>query len=205
MNTSTRVALPLLATVLAAILGGCDGSEDGDTKTGSDGSGKTGASSSAGSGSTGSDGTGTDGSETDGSGTSGSTGGSGGSTSEKPLSHAKDIQPIWDEHCVTDCHEDTKTAAWPSFLMDADNAYETLFGDAAISNAFNPSVIKGKPDQSFLIRKLTVPGKDEGLRMPVKEIPPAKTGDLPDYKEDTPIEAADLEKIRSWIKQGAPK
>lgn len=136
--------------------------------------------------------TGTDSVGDDSTGTTGGTD-TGGSdeTGFGPLSHAVDIQPIWNEACVADCHE--SGGLNQDVLLNGGEAYDELLMGFPVA-ATIPYVEAGDPDRSYLLHKLDgtqdeVPGGG-GSPMPLgKPLLPAQT----------------REKIRAWIAQGAPE
>lgn len=119
-----------------------------------------------------------------GGGTGGGTTGGGGA-----LSHAVDIQPIWDAKCVSACHE-VGGAAELSLLLSEGDAY------AAILSAPSPSVpgltivVPGDRDNSYLWHKINGTQADiggGGLKMPIGGA----------------LDIADIETIGQWIDEGA--
>jgi len=88
-----------------------------------------------------------------------------------------DIKPIFNKKCIS-CHGGVKKKA----------GFSLLFRDEALANTESgkPAIIPGKPDESEMIRRLTI--KDPEERMP--------------YKHD-PLSEDEIEKLRKWIKQGA--
>ena len=95
-----------------------------------------------------------------------------------PVDFAKDIQPIFAEHC-TECHGPDKQKAGLNLADPASLRAELKSGEHA--------VVPGKPDQSELIYRLTTTDADE-------QMPP------PD--EGKPLPTADIAKIRQWISEG---
>jgi hypothetical protein len=107
------------------------------------------------------------------------------------LSHAVDIQPIWDAGCVTDCHEPGGTAA---MVLDlSGNAYANIVdinsGQAQLLKLVEPN----NSAESYLVAKL------EGNQNIV-----GGTGlDMPSGSD--PLDAATLTTIKAWIDAGAPE
>jgi uncharacterized membrane protein len=98
-----------------------------------------------------------------------------GSADEKKVDFAKDIQPIFKEHCY-ECHSAEKDLA--SLRLDS---REAAFkgGDSG------KVIIPGKSQDSRLVQRIT--GSEDGLRMP-----PGK-----------PLTQSEIKLIRDWIDQGA--
>lgn len=115
-------------------------------------------------------------------GPSGTTGGG------EALSHAVDIQPIWDAHCVSACHEPGGSAAM-TLLLGAEVAYDALVqGEASVPGL--TLVVPESREDSYLWHKLNNTQADVGgggLKMPLGGA----------------LDAADLEAIGLWIDQGA--
>jgi hypothetical protein len=107
---------------------------------------------------------------------------------DQPLSHAADIQAIWDANCLSACHEPGGNAV--TVLDLADNAYPNIVGVAS-SQAPGMSLVKaGDSAQSYLVAKLRgtqVAAGGLGATMP-------SGGMLPE---------ATIELIEAWIDEGA--
>lgn len=116
----------------------------------------------------------------------------GGSTS---LSHAVDIQPIWDAKCVEACHE--PDGEW-GFLLDmSGDGYAAIVGVASSQVASMNHVEPGDPENSYLWHKInntqaSVGGS--GLAMPK-----ARAGMMAAM-----MTADELATIEEWIAGGAP-
>ena len=96
---------------------------------------------------------------------------------EGEVDFASEIRPLLGKHCVA-CHGPDEAKRKADLRLDLE------------SGLLNPEVIKrGKPDESELMHRLTTTDPDEVM-------PPPDKG--------TPVPAADVEKIRKWIAQGAP-
>lgn len=87
------------------------------------------------------------------------------------------VKPIFNKKCIS-CHGGVKRKAGFSLLFRSDALEPTESG--------KPAIIPGKPDQSELIRRLTLNDPEE--RMP--------------YKHE-PLSKQEINILRSWIKQGA--
>jgi hypothetical protein len=114
----------------------------------------------------------------------------GGSTTgtQGELSHAADIQPIWDANCVTACHT-TGGSAQTYILFDMD-AYGQIVDKPSGSYPALTLVTSGDRDASYLWHKLNgtqVEAGGGGSKMPLAGM----------------LSADDLEKVGSWIDQGA--
>lgn len=110
-----------------------------------------------------------------------------------PITLARIQMEVFNPSCAfSSCHGLKGRRA--GLILQEGYAYDSLIN----VDATNPAaaargwkrVIPGKPEQSFLLRKLTTPGPDEGSLMPQgsKGLPPDK-----------------IALIRRWIAQGAPK
>lgn len=90
---------------------------------------------------------------TDGGSTGDATGGSGSTGVAGQLSHAADIQPIWDKYCMAACHEAGGSGAG-SLLMDGDD-YDALVGVAALGLPTMDLVAPGDRLTSYVWHKLS--------------------------------------------------
>jgi hypothetical protein len=129
----------------------------------------------------GDDETGTTGGDED---TGESTGGHG------PLSHALDIQPLWDEHCVTNCHEPGGLNT--DVVLTPDRAYTDLLERFPVA-ATIPYVEPGDPSRSYLIYKL-----DDRQ----SEAPGGGGVPMPQGAPLLPLSVR--QRIEAWVEQGAP-
>ena len=100
------------------------------------------------------------------------------SSSAAPVDFAKEIQPIFAEHC-TECHGPDKQKAGLNLADPFSLQAELKSGEHA--------VVPGKPGQSALVYRLTTPNPD-------KQMPPPKKG--------KPLPTTDIAKIRQWISEG---
>ncbi len=95
---------------------------------------------------------------------------------------SRDIQPVLAEHCFH-CHgKDEATRKGGLRLDDRDAALKGGKGDG-------PAIVPGQPDKSALMARIHSKDADEVMPPP---------------KEKKPITAADAEKLRQWIAEGAP-
>jgi len=171
--TSFRLALRVTGASLVGLLAlsGCDGDDDdtGSGDTVADTSGMT---------------------DTDPGMTGDSTGDSADSSggSGSGLSHAADIQPIWDANCnQMGCHE-----AGGLFAPDLspDGAYAAIVGVASPTSDLN-LVEAGSPDDSYLFRKI------DGTWMDA----PGGTGSM--MPLTGMLSEGDIDTIMMWIADGA--
>ncbi|MCX4243224.1 c-type cytochrome [Paraliomyxa miuraensis] len=112
------------------------------------------------------------------------------------LSHAADIQPIWDEHCVTACHE--ADGEWGLFLDMTGDAHAAIVGVAAPQLMSMSHIEPGDPDASYIWHKINntqVAAGGSGLPMP-KARPGMPVTELTPEQLDT---------IEEWILAGAPE
>jgi hypothetical protein len=134
------------------------------------------------------------------------------------LSHAADIQPIWEEHCVEGCHE--PGGLWPS--NDLTDGYEGLVDQSGIAPLSSENddlqlVTPGSVENSFVVDKMrgthveAIGGDDAelfaGLSMPVEENPAfdPKKNDEPQFLESGPIPEDQIQLVEDWINCGAPE
>jgi hypothetical protein len=119
-----------------------------------------------------------------------------GSGTPSDLSHATDIQPIWDEHCVTACHE--PDGEW-GFLLDmSGDAYDNIVGVMAPQLASMNHIEPGDPEASYIWHKINntqAAAGGSGLQMPK-----APTGGTA-----TVLTQAQIDTIEAWITAGAPE
>jgi hypothetical protein len=106
------------------------------------------------------------------------------------VSHAEDIQPIWDARCLgPGCHEEPSPGN--GLVLNVD-AYTNLV-DVFATGANRPLVDPGNPDNSFLVNKLDGSFDDpevngSGSRMPLAM---------------DPLTPEELDLVVTWIEQGA--
>lgn len=118
-------------------------------------------------------------------------------TSSTDLSHAADIQPIWDQHCVEGCHEPSGT--WALVDLSPEMAYISIVGETGtqtISTGMN-LIEPGSLDDSYLWHKLKgthVEAGGSGVSMPAND----------DLTAGDPLDDATLDIIAEWIEGGAP-
>ena len=94
------------------------------------------------------------------------------------IDFTRDVEPILKEHCL-DCHGPDKQKS--EFRVDR-RSLLLAGGDLG-----EPSIIPGKPDESFLIQ--AVSGEVDDMIMPPK---------------GAPLSAEQISTLRAWIAQGAP-
>ena len=84
--------------------------------------------------------------------------------------------------------------SFPQLSLVAGDAHDALVNKAATETCGGVLVVPGKPDQSYLMHKLTEAKPCDGGRMPrgFELIKPQ------------PLSAESLATIRSWINAGAP-
>ena len=113
------------------------------------------------------------------------------------VSYEAEIQPIWDEHCMG-CHgfHTPHLTAGESRknLLDEQSWFECVAGDHV------RYVVARKPDESFLLNRLTGIWPADVSGDCVRPMPADVSG------VDTPLEQIDpeaVERIRTWIAEGA--
>lgn len=99
------------------------------------------------------------------------------STSHNEIDFNTEVKPILNNKCIS-CHGGVKKKG----------GFSVLFRSEAMANTESgkPAIIPGKPDQSELIRRITMNDPEE--RMP--------------YKHDA-LSSEEINTLRQWIKQGA--
>jgi hypothetical protein len=100
------------------------------------------------------------------------------STDHHAIDFNTEVKPIFNNKCIS-CHGGVKRKAGFSLLFRTEAMANTESG--------KPAIIPGKPDQSELIRRITLNDPEE--RMP--------------YKHE-PLSNKEIGILRQWIKQGAP-
>jgi mono/diheme cytochrome c family protein len=110
---------------------------------------------------------------------------SGGGGNPPPVSFEADVQPIFDENCVT-CHQ-SSGAPQGLVLEDGKSWHSLLHGRSAESKL--PLVAPGRPDESYLFHKLagSQTRTGSGARMP--------PGD--------PLAPDEVAIVQRWIAAGA--
>ncbi len=124
-----------------------------------------------------------------------SSGGDGMDDGMPALSHAADIQPLWDQYCVPMCHE--PGGEWPTNDLSG-NAYGVIVDMPSAQNTLMNYVTPGEPDNSYLLHKMRgtqVMSGGSGLNMP-KGLP---------MMDPVVVPEAEIAMIESWISQGAPE
>ena len=99
------------------------------------------------------------------------------STDHQEIDFNTQVKPIFNNKCIS-CHGGVKRKAGFSLLFESEALANTESG--------KPAIIPGKPDQSELIRRITLNDPEE--RMP--------------YKHE-PLSSKEIDILRKWIKQGA--
>jgi hypothetical protein len=106
---------------------------------------------------------------------------------ESPATFTEVFDEILFQSCgFSSCHGGSAGAP---FLTEAEDAYDSLVGVESNSKANAVLVVPGNPDQSYLIQKLE---NAEGI-----------TGDA--MPPSSPLSDEAIERIRSWIEDGAQK
>ena len=103
------------------------------------------------------------------------------------ISHAVDIQPIWNASCMSGCHPGNDSM----LSLEPDFAWKTMVGIPSVEIPLMDRVEPGEPDQSYLVHKIEDTHLDVGgmgFAMP-------NFSDL--LAED------EVQLIRDWIEQGA--
>ena len=113
------------------------------------------------------------------------TGGGGGGGG---VSFAADVQPIFDQNCaLAGCHAAASASA--GLVLAAGSAFDNIVGVPSSQQPGTNRVASGDPDNSYLVRKIEGAAGVSGGRMPLNR---------------SPLSAAQITTIRTWIDQGAP-
>lgn len=122
-----------------------------------------------------------------------------GSATAGGISHAADMQPIWDANCVDDCHE--PGGNW-SFVDMSGDAYGVLVlgeGTPTQTAAAGMELIEPESkEDSYLWHKINGTHIDvggSGVQMPAN----------PDLTAGPPLDQATIDLIGEWIDAGAPE
>jgi hypothetical protein len=106
------------------------------------------------------------------------------------LSHAADIQPIWDDNCVTGCH----MPGGIGMPLDLTDGYAAMVGVASTQVSTVSLVVPGASADSYLLAKLR--GEQMqlggvGIQMPAGGA--------------APLDDATISMVEAWIDAGAPE
>jgi hypothetical protein len=122
------------------------------------------------------------------------------------VDYVTEIQPIWDENCVsgiagTACHQ--MGGSWATNDLTPANSYENLMTADALES-LQPFVEPGDPDGSYLWHKVNgtwmgPPANGVCCDMPLID------GPIGEPMDPGPLPQADLDKIEAWIANGAPE
>jgi hypothetical protein len=99
------------------------------------------------------------------------------STRKPEIDFNTQVKPIFNKKCIT-CHGGVKRKSGFSLLFRADAL--------AANESGKPAIVPGKPEESELIRRITLNDPEE--RMPYKH---------------APLDKGEINILRNWIKQGA--
>ena len=132
---------------------------------------------------------------------------SGAACPDDSLSHATDIQPIWDANCVAACHE--AGGFWPSLdltdghagLVDATGVQTQT---ANLDDLF--MVTPGDPELSYVLYKLRGDHVDlfDDPLIAANQMPVESDG-MGGYNTLPAIPDADIQLVEDWILCGAPE
>ena len=103
-----------------------------------------------------------------------------------------EVMGIFASNGCVGCHGSVVSSGGLGGLGDFDAGYFQLVTDGSVNcfdSSFTSQVVPGDPDASFLINKISG-SPDCGSNMPIA---------------GPPVSQADIERIRSWILDGAPK
>ncbi|MDQ8190367.1 PSD1 and planctomycete cytochrome C domain-containing protein [Roseibacillus persicicus] len=99
---------------------------------------------------------------------------------EGKVDFAQEINPLFVKHC-TACHGGVKEAGGLSFIYREKALIAGESGEMAI--------VPGKPEESELMRRITLPADDDEI--------------MPQAKHGPPLEAHEIDLFRQWISEGA--
>ena len=104
------------------------------------------------------------------------------------------VQAIFDNHCVL-CHDKSKLGlpSYPALSLVQGDARTALVNRPALETCGGTYVVPGKPQQSYLIHKLSDNPPCEGARMPAGF----------EILKPPPLSGAELASITAWISAGA--
>jgi hypothetical protein len=111
-----------------------------------------------------------------------------GETGSDELSHAEDIQPIWDANCVSMCHQPGGIASF----LDLTDGHAAMVDVASLEAAGVDWVEPGSAADSYVVAKLRGTQMDAG----------GSGGQMP--LNGTPLDEATITMIEEWIDAGAP-
>ena len=103
------------------------------------------------------------------------------------LSHATDIQPIWDESCTSGCHPGNDSM----LSLESDYAWKTMVVIPSVEVPLMDRVEPGEPDQSYLVHKVEDTHLDVG----------GMGFAMPNFSDL--LSEEEIQLIRDWIEQGA--
>lgn len=106
------------------------------------------------------------------------------------LSYAADIQPIWDDSCVTGCHE---PGGFAEFLDLTADSYSAVVGTLSTQATDKQLIEAGNAANSYLIAKLR--GTQEAAG--------GNGGPMPGGVNPIPLPEATIAMIEQWADEGA--
>jgi hypothetical protein len=120
------------------------------------------------------------------------------------ISHAADIQPIWEAHCTAACHEPGGT--WMSLMLTDAYAYVSLVDrDGTQTSLYEEYklVIPGDVENSYLVHKLRdlqgeSVGSLGGVAMPAVLVEGG-------FEAGASLPEVDIQLVEDWIDCGAPE
>jgi hypothetical protein len=131
------------------------------------------------------------------------------------LSYEADIQPIFDDNCVTDCH--IMGGNWPTLILE--DAYDTIVDEESLETQTVDELVLIAPfdvENSYIVHKLRGTQGDvvtpdlAQQSMPSIEVEcdPMEKGCTKEGTmiiEDDPLPEAQIQLIEDWINCGAPE
>ncbi len=106
------------------------------------------------------------------------------------LSYAADIQPIWDDNCVTGCHEPSGLAEFLDLTADS---YDDVVGTLSTQATSKQLIEAGNAADSYLIAKLRGTQMEAG----------GNGGSMPGGVNPIPLPEATITMIEQWANEGA--
>jgi hypothetical protein len=130
--------------------------------------------------------------------TAGDTSDSGSDTAPADVDYATDIQPIWNENCLTGCHE--TGGIYAALMLGEGTSYNALLEQKPVYSGDAHIVVPDSADSSLLIRGLR--GTDSILRQMPLVLDTDDMGVMVGV-EGPPLPEAQIALVEAWIDGGA--
>ncbi|MBC8068760.1 MAG: hypothetical protein IAG13_10545 [Deltaproteobacteria bacterium] len=119
-------------------------------------------------------------------------------TAPADVDYETDIQPIWNENCLTGCHE--TGGIYAALPLGAGVSYNALLTQKPVYSSDANFVVVDDAADSLLVAALR--GTDTILRQMPLELSENAMG-MPEGIAGTPLPEADIAKVEAWIDAGA--